>query len=155
MESRLQPVFIGPRPETIELMGDNIQARTAMRDAGLELVAGSAGAIGVNQAHGLAADLGYPVVLKASAGGGGRGMRLVGSPDELEPALQAAAAEARAAFGDESLYVEKAIVGAHHVEIQVLGDGEGGVLTLGERDCSIQRRYQKVIEEAPAAVGTP
>jgi acetyl-CoA carboxylase biotin carboxylase subunit len=143
-------VFIGPRPETIELMGDKIQARAAMRDAGLELVAGSVGAIGVDQARELAAELGYPVVLKASAGGGGRGMRLVGSPDELEPALQAAAAVALAAFGDESLYVEKAIVGAHHVEIQVLGDGEGGVLTLGERDCSVQRRYQKVIEEGPS-----
>jgi acetyl-CoA carboxylase biotin carboxylase subunit len=143
-------VFIGPRPETIELMGDKIRAREAMRDVGLELVQGSDGAITVERARELAAELGYPLILKASAGGGGRGMRLVITPAELEPALQSAAAEARAAFGDESLYVEKAIVDARHVEIQVLGDGEGGVLTLGERDCSVQRRYQKVIEEGPS-----
>jgi len=143
-------VFIGPRPETIELMGHKAQAKATVKDAGLPLVPGSDGAVTLPEARALAADMGYPLLLKASAGGGGRGMRLVSSPDELEPAFQAAAAEALAAFSDNSLYVEKALVDARHVEIQVLGDGEGGVLTLGERDCSVQRRHQKVIEEAPS-----
>jgi len=143
-------VFIGPRPETIELMGHKAQAKATVKDAGLPLVPGSDGAVTLPEARAVAADMGYPLLLKASAGGGGRGMRLVSSPDELEPAFQAAAAEALAAFSDNSLYVEKALVDARHVEIQVLGDGEGGVLTLGERDCSVQRRHQKVIEEAPS-----
>ena len=143
-------VFIGPRPETIELMGHKAQAKATVKDAGLPLVPGSDGVVTLPEARALAADMGYPLLLKASAGGGGRGMRLVSSPDELEPAFQAAAAEALAAFSDNSLYVEKALVDARHVEIQVLGDGEGGVLTLGERDCSVQRRHQKVIEEAPS-----
>ena len=143
-------IFIGPRPETIELMGHKAQAKATVKDAGLPLVPGSDGAVTLPEARALAADMGYPLLLKASAGGGGRGMRLVSSPDKLEPAFQAAAAEALAAFSDNSLYVEKALVDARHVEIQVLGDGEGGVLTLGERDCSVQRRHQKVIEEAPS-----
>ena len=143
-------VFIGPRPETIELMGHKAQAKATVKDAGLPLVPGSDGVVTLPEARALAADMGYPLLLKASAGGGGRGMRLVSSPDELEPAFQAAAAEALAAFSDNSLYVEKALLDARHVEIQVLGDGEGGVLTLGERDCSVQRRHQKVIEEAPS-----
>ena len=142
--------FIGPRPETIELMGDKAQAKATVRETGLPLVPGSDGAVTLPGARALAAEIGYPLLLKASAGGGGRGMRLVSAPDELEPAFQAAAAEALAAFSDNSLYVEKALVDARHVEIQVLGDGEGGVLTLGERDCSVQRRHQKVIEEAPS-----
>jgi len=131
-------------------MGHKAQAKATVKDAGLPLVPGSDGAVTLPEARALAADMGYPLLLKASAGGGGRGMRLVSSPDELEPAFQAAAAEALAAFSDNSLYVEKALVDARHVEIQVLGDGEGGVLTLGERDCSVQRRHQKVIEEAPS-----
>jgi acetyl-CoA carboxylase biotin carboxylase subunit len=143
-------VFIGPRPGTIETMGDKVAAKAAMAAAGLPLVPGSNGATGLSQAKELAEEIGFPVLLKAAAGGGGRGMRLVESPADLEAAFQTAASEAQAAFSDGSLYVEKAVVGARHVEIQVLGDGEGGVLTLGERDCSIQRRHQKLIEEAPS-----
>jgi acetyl-CoA carboxylase biotin carboxylase subunit len=143
-------VFIGPRPDTIETMGDKVAAKAAMAAAGLPLVPGSNGATGFSQAQELAQEIGFPVLLKAAAGGGGRGMRLVESPADLEAAFQTAASEAQAAFSDGSLYVEKAVVGARHVEIQVLGDGEGGVLTLGERDCSIQRRHQKLIEEAPS-----
>jgi acetyl-CoA carboxylase biotin carboxylase subunit len=143
-------VFIGPRPDTIETMGDKVAAKAAMAAAGLPLVPGSNGATGFSQAKELAQEIGFPVLLKAAAGGGGRGMRLVKSPADLEAAFQTAASEAQAAFSDGSLYVEKAVVGARHVEIQVLGDGEGGVLTLGERDCSIQRRHQKLVEEAPS-----
>jgi acetyl-CoA carboxylase biotin carboxylase subunit len=142
--------FIGPRPETIDTMGDKVAAKTAVAAAGLPLVPGSDGAASLEGAVALAQDIGYPVLLKAAAGGGGRGMRLVADPDDLEGAFRTAASEAQAAFSDGSLYVEKAIVDARHVEIQVLGDGEGGVLTLGERDCSIQRRHQKLIEEAPS-----
>jgi acetyl-CoA carboxylase, biotin carboxylase subunit len=143
-------VFIGPRPDTIETMGDKVAAKAAMAAAGLPLVPGSNGATGFAQAKELAQEIGFPLLLKAAAGGGGRGMRLVESLADLEAAFQTAASEAQAAFSDGSLYVEKAVVGARHVEIQVLGDGEGGVLTLGERDCSIQRRHQKLIEEAPS-----
>jgi acetyl-CoA carboxylase biotin carboxylase subunit len=148
-------VFIGPRPETIETMGDKVAAKAAVAEAGLPLVPGSNGAAALDDARRLAEEVGFPVLLKAAAGGGGRGMRLVTSAAELEGAYRTAASEAQAAFSDGSLYVEKAVVGARHVEIQVLGDGEGGVLTLGERDCSIQRRHQKLIEEAPSpAVST-
>jgi acetyl-CoA carboxylase, biotin carboxylase subunit len=142
--------FIGPRPDSIATMGDKVRAKEAVAAAGLPLVPGSNGAATLDEAHRLADRLGFPLLLKASAGGGGRGMRLVGSPEELDGAFRTATAEAEAAFSDGSLYVEKALVGARHVEIQVLGDGEGGVLTLGERDCSIQRRHQKLIEEAPS-----
>ena len=145
-------VFIGPRPETIETMGDKVAAKAAVADAGLPLVPGSNGAAALEDARRLAEEVGFPVLLKAAAGGGGRGMRLVESAEELEGAYRTAASEAQAAFSDGSLYVEKAVIGARHVEIQVLGDGEGGVLTLGERDCSIQRRHQKLIEEAPSPV---
>jgi acetyl-CoA carboxylase biotin carboxylase subunit len=143
-------IFIGPRPETIETMGNKVAAKAAVAEAGLPLVPGSNGAAALEEAKRLAEEVGFPVLLKAAAGGGGRGMRLVESADELEGAFRTAASEAQAAFSDGSLYVEKAVVGARHVEIQVLGDGEGGVLTLGERDCSIQRRHQKLIEEAPS-----
>jgi acetyl-CoA carboxylase biotin carboxylase subunit len=143
-------VFVGPRPESIEVMGDKIRAKEAAAAAGLPLVPGSDGVASLEQARELAHDVGFPLLLKAAAGGGGRGMRLVDSPDELEAAFRTAEAEAEAAFSDGSLYVERALVGARHVEIQVLGDGEGGVLTLGERDCSIQRRHQKLVEEGPS-----
>jgi acetyl-CoA carboxylase, biotin carboxylase subunit len=143
-------VFVGPRPETIETMGDKVAAKAAVAAAGLPLVPGSNGAAKLEDAKKLAGDIGFPVLLKASAGGGGRGMRLVKGPGELEGAFRTASSEAQAAFSDGSLYVEKALVGARHVEIQVLGDGEGGVLTLGERDCSIQRRHQKLVEEGPS-----
>ena len=148
-------VFIGPRAETIETMGDKIAAKEAMAEAGVPLVPGSEGAVDLDQAREVAADVRFPVLLKASAGGGGRGMRLVESADELDAAYRTASSEAQSAFGDGSLYVEKAVVGARHVEIQVLGDGEGSVLTLGERDCSIQRRHQKLVEESPSPAVTP
>ncbi len=142
-------VFIGPRPESIEAMGDKARARETMAAAGVPVVPG-ASELDESQLRPLADSLGYPVLLKATAGGGGRGMRLVESPGELEASFRAASAEAEAAFSDGSLYLEKAIELARHVEIQVLCDGEGGVLTLGERDCSIQRRHQKLIEETPS-----
>jgi acetyl-CoA carboxylase, biotin carboxylase subunit len=148
-------VFIGPRAETIETMGDKIAAKEAMAEAGVPLVPGSDGAVDLDQTRDVAREVGFPVLLKASAGGGGRGMRLVESADELEAAYRTASSEAQSAFGDGSLYVEKAVVGARHVEIQVLGDGEGAVLTLGERDCSIQRRHQKLVEESPSPAVTP
>jgi acetyl-CoA carboxylase, biotin carboxylase subunit len=148
-------VFIGPRAETIETMGDKIAAKETMAEAGVPLVPGSDGPVDLEQSHEVAADVGFPVLLKASAGGGGRGMRLVETADELDAAYRTASSEAQSAFGDGSLYVEKAVVGARHVEIQVLGDGEGAVLTLGERDCSIQRRHQKLVEESPSPAVTP
>ena len=148
-------VFVGPRPESIEVMGDKVRAKEAAAEAGLPLVPGSNGVAGLEQARALAAEVGFPLLLKASAGGGGRGMRLVSDPDDLEAAFLTATAEAEAAFADGSLYVERAIVGARHVEIQVLGDGEGGTLTLGERDCSIQRRHQKLVEEGPSPAVSP
>jgi acetyl-CoA carboxylase, biotin carboxylase subunit len=147
-------VFIGPRPETIEAMGNKVEAKAAVAAAGLPLVPGSNGAADLEDAQRIAAEVGFPVLLKAAAGGGGRGMRLVETAEDLEGAFRTAASEAQAAFSDGSLYVEKAVVGARHVEIQVLGDGEGGVLTLGERDCSIQRRHQKLVEEAPSPAVT-
>jgi acetyl-CoA carboxylase, biotin carboxylase subunit len=143
-------VFVGPRPETIEAMGDKVQAKEAMRAAGLPLVPGSDGEATLAEAKALGGDVGFPLLLKASAGGGGKGMRLVASAEDLESSFRTASAEAETNFGDGGLYVEQALVDARHVEIQVLGDGEGAVLTLGERDCSIQRRHQKLIEEAPS-----
>jgi acetyl-CoA carboxylase biotin carboxylase subunit len=131
-------------------MGDKVQAKAEMRAADVPVVPGTEGATSLEEARGAAEEAGYPVLLKASAGGGGKGMRLVAGPDELEAAYGMAALEAEAAFGDGSLYLEKAISPARHVEIQVLADGDGGVLTLGERECSIQRRHQKLIEESPS-----
>jgi acetyl-CoA carboxylase biotin carboxylase subunit len=136
-------------------MGDKVEAKAAMRAAGVPLVPGTEQATTLDQATKLAPELGFPVLLKAAAGGGGRGMRLVASAGELEDAYATASGEAQAAFGDGSIYLEKAVVPARHVEIQVLADGKGGVLTLGERECSIQRRHQKLIEESPSAALTP
>src|SRR5207245_11546278 len=113
------------------------------------------GATGVSDGHAVAGDMGYPLLLKATSGGGGKGMRLVHSADELEDAFRTASGEAEAAFGDGTMYVEKALVPARHVEIQVICDTHGNVLTLGERECSIQRRHQKLIEESPSAALTP
>ncbi|MGH3042464.1 MAG: acetyl-CoA carboxylase biotin carboxylase subunit [Gaiellaceae bacterium] len=148
-------VFVGPRPESIEVMGDKIRAKEAAAGAGLPLVPGSNGAATLEQARALADDVGFPLLLKAAAGGGGRGMRLVEGAEKLESAFRTATAEAQAAFSDGSLYVERAVVGCRHVEVQVLGDGDGRVLTLGERDCSIQRRHQKLVEEAPSPAVSP
>ncbi len=143
-------VFIGPPADVMERMGDKVRAKEELRAAGVPLVPGSDGTVDLAEIRAIAHELGFPVLLKAAAGGGGKGMRTVLSEDELEGAFAAASAEADAAFGDGSLYLEKALVPARHVEIQVLCDAEGGVLTLGERECSIQRRHQKLIEETPS-----
>ena len=143
-------VFIGPSAETMTRMGDKAAAKQEMVAAGVPVVPGTEGATNLDEARDAAEEAGYPVLLKAVAGGGGKGMRTVREPAELEGAFQTAAAEAQAAFGEPGLYLEKAIVPARHVEIQVLADGKGGVLTLGERECSIQRRHQKLIEESPS-----
>jgi acetyl-CoA carboxylase biotin carboxylase subunit len=148
-------VFVGPGPDVIEAMGDKIRAKQEMDAAGVPTVPGTDGIASTEEARRAADGLGYPVLLKASAGGGGRGMRLVREPAELESAYSTAAAEADAAFGDPTLYLERAIAPARHVEIQVLCDELGGILTLGERECSIQRRHQKLIEESPSAALTP
>ena len=148
-------VFIGPAPETLARMGDKSAAKREMAAAGLPLVPGSEGPVTLAEARIAAGEAGYPVLLKAAAGGGGKGMRVVSGPDELESAYAAAANEAEAAFGDGSVYVEKSVSPARHVEIQVLGDAHGNVLTLGERECSIQRRHQKLIEESPSPALDP
>ncbi|MGL4798294.1 MAG: acetyl-CoA carboxylase biotin carboxylase subunit [Cellulosilyticaceae bacterium] len=143
--------FIGPTPEMIELMGDKARAREMMIEAGVPVVPGSDGIIdSIPFAKELAREIGYPVMLKASAGGGGRGMRIVWKEDELEKAYNTASSEAKTAFGDGTMYMEKYIQEPRHIEFQILGDSYGNIVHLGERDCSLQRRHQKVIEEAPS-----
>lgn len=143
-------IFIGPSPETIERMGDKASARSAATSAGVPVVPGSASCLeSVEEGVRLAADIGYPVLVKAAAGGGGRGMRLVHSESELRTQMPQAASEARSAFGDDRLYLEKVISRPRHIEVQILGDGKRAVHCF-ERDCSIQRRRQKVWEESPA-----
>jgi acetyl-CoA carboxylase biotin carboxylase subunit len=147
--------FIGPYPNVIRLMGDKARARRAMKKAGVPVLPGSDGPVaGDEQALKVAKDLGYPVIIKAVAGGGGRGMRVVRTADELPDALKTANREAEAAFGVGDVYLEKYVEGARHIEIQVLGDHHGNVVHLGERECSIQRRHQKLIEEAPSVALT-
>src|SRR3954453_2047608 len=148
-------VFVGPPADVMAMMGDKISAKQAMRRADVPTVPGTEGETSVGEARRAADEMGYPILLKASAGGGGKGMRLVNSADGIEDAFSAAAAEAQAAFGDPRLYVEKAVAPARHVEIQVICDHYGNVLTLGERECSIQPRHQKLIEESPSAALTP
>ncbi|HEX9381400.1 MAG TPA: acetyl-CoA carboxylase biotin carboxylase subunit [Gaiellaceae bacterium] len=143
-------VFVGPDADVMGRMGDKVEAKRELAEAGVPLVPGTE-AVGLEEARSAAAELGYPVLLKPSAGGGGKGMRLVEGEGELDDAFDRASAEAFAAFGDGRLYVEKLITPARHVEVQVLCDADGGVLTLGERECSIQRRHQKLIEESPSA----
>jgi acetyl-CoA carboxylase biotin carboxylase subunit len=147
-------VFVGPTPEVMERLGDKAAAKEEMRAASVPLVPGTDGPASLAEVRSAAAEIGFPVLLKATAGGGGRGMRRVEGPEQLEEAYAAASAEADAAFGDGSLYLEKVVTPARHVEIQVLCDAEGGVLTLGERECSIQRRHQKLIEESPSVAIT-
>lgn len=143
--------FIGPTPESIELLGDKAQAKATMRKAGVPVVPGSDGAVsGVEEAAKAAKEIGYPVMLKASAGGGGRGIRIAYTPEDLEKAYHAASQEAIACFGNGDIYIEKFLVNPRHIEIQVLADEHGHVIHLGERDCSVQRRNQKVIEESPS-----
>ena len=144
-------IFIGPTPENMRALGDKATARRVAREAGVPTVPGTDELQGVEEARRAAREIGYPVILKASAGGGGRGMRLVHSEEELERAVQQAQEEARAAFGNPAIYLEKYIEEPKHIEIQVLGDGEN-MVHLWERDCSIQRRHQKLLEEAPSVL---
>ena len=148
--------FIGPTPEMIELMGDKARARQMMIEAEVPVVPGSDGTIdSAYEARMIANRIGYPVILKAVAGGGGRGMRIVWNESEIEMAFTTASNEALSAFGDGSMYLEKYIVEPRHIEFQILGDAYGNVVHLGERDCSLQRRHQKVIEEAPSPCISP
>jgi acetyl-CoA carboxylase biotin carboxylase subunit len=148
-------VFVGPGADVMERMGDKARAKAELRAAGVPLVPGTDGGASLDEVRAAAEELGFPVLLKATAGGGGKGMRLVQSATELEAAYSTARVEAEAAFSDGSLYLEKALVPARHVEVQVLCDADGGVLTLGERECSIQRRHQKLVEESPSPALTP
>ena len=143
--------FIGPTSEHIRIMGDKIEAKETAKKLGIPVVPGSDGAItNEPQAQRVARAIGFPVLIKAAAGGGGRGMKVARSADELDMALKTARSEAKAAFGDDSVYIEKYLSHPRHIEIQVFGDGKGNAIHLGERDCSLQRRHQKVLEEAPS-----
>jgi acetyl-CoA carboxylase biotin carboxylase subunit len=143
--------FIGPKPEHITLMGDKIAAKKAVIEAGIPVVPGSEGAVDdIDEALSVAADIGYPVLIKATAGGGGRGMKLAKTAEELPNAIKMAQIESEAAFGNGEVYLEKFLGKPRHIEIQVLADGFGNVVHLGERDCSLQRRHQKILEEAPS-----
>ena len=145
--------FIGPGPQAIRLMGDKSRARKAMMKAGVPIVPGSTGIVeDEERAVRVARDIGFPVILKASAGGGGRGMRIVRGPGELALAFRAAQTEAQVAFGVPDIYIEKYVEGPRHVEIQVMADTKGNIVHLGERECSVQRRHQKLVEEAPSTV---
>jgi acetyl-CoA carboxylase biotin carboxylase subunit len=143
-------IFIGPPENCIREMGNKLMARELVKGFGVPVIPGSEKMRNVQEAADLAREIGYPVILKAAAGGGGRGIKVIKEPRELAPAFELATAEANAAFGDDVLYLEKYITSARHIEVQVLGDSHGNIIHLGERDCSIQRRYQKVVEEAPA-----
>jgi len=145
--------FIGPTPDHIRLMGDKIAAKDAIQELGLSVVPGSDGPIGEDsEAARIAKDIGFPVLVKAAAGGGGKGMKVAHTPDDLSAVLAHCRNEAMASFGDDAVYIEKFLGHPRHIEVQILGDGAGKVIHFGERDCSIQRRHQKVIEEAPSPV---
>ncbi|MGE0650618.1 MAG: acetyl-CoA carboxylase biotin carboxylase subunit [Alphaproteobacteria bacterium] len=144
-------VFIGPSPDHIRMMGDKITAKDAVKSLGVPVVPGSDGAVRDEaQARGVAEEIGYPVLIKASGGGGGRGMKVANSPDEIGSAFSTARAEAKSNFGNDEVYIEKYLARPRHIEIQVLADGFGSVVHLGDRDCSLQRRHQKLLEEAPS-----
>jgi len=149
-------VFIGPTPENLALAGDKIEAKKIVHEAGVPIVASSPGGVkSIDEAIAFASEVGYPVMVKAAAGGGGRGIRICSDEHGLREEFGVAKAEVKAAFGDDSLYIEKCLIDPRHVEFQILGDESGNVIHLGERECSIQRRYQKLIEEAPSPVMTP
>lgn len=142
--------FIGPTAQHIRIMGDKISAKDSMKDLGVPCVPGSDGGVPtLEDAKRIGAEMGYPVIIKATAGGGGRGMKVARSADEMESAFLTARAEGKAAFGNAEVYIEKYLTTPRHIEIQVFGDGKGQAVHLGERDCSLQRRHQKVFEEAP------
>ncbi|WOK37373.1 acetyl-CoA carboxylase biotin carboxylase subunit [Sphingomonas sp. C3-2] len=146
-------VFVGPKPEHIRTMGDKVEAKRTAGKLGLPLVPGSDGALtGIESAKIIAEQIGYPVLIKAASGGGGRGMKVVPSADQLESLIGQAKSEAKAAFGDDTVYMEKYLGNPRHIEFQVFGDGSGNAIHLGERDCSLQRRHQKVLEEAPSPI---
>jgi len=146
-------IFVGPKPEHIRIMGDKIEAKRTAGALGLPLVPGSDGPISdLTEAKAIAEKAGYPVIIKAASGGGGRGMKVCTSPDQLETLMQQAGSEAKAAFGDATVYLEKYLGNPRHIEFQIFGDGKGNAIHLGERDCSLQRRHQKVLEEAPSPV---
>jgi acetyl-CoA carboxylase biotin carboxylase subunit len=145
--------FIGPKPEHIRTMGDKILAKSTIQELGVPVVPGSDGAVEtLDEARAVAKGIGYPVLIKASAGGGGRGMKVAQSPADIDQAFQTARGEAQAAFGDDSVYMEKFVAKPRHIEVQVMADSHGNVVHLGERDCSLQRRHQKILEEAPSPV---
>lgn len=149
-------IFIGPSPEAIEVMGDKLAAKNAVAEYNVPMVPGVNHAVSdLKEAKEIADEIGYPVLIKASAGGGGKGMRVVEKADEIEEQMQRAMSEAASAFGDKSVFIEKFISSPRHIEIQILGDTHGNLVYLFERECSIQRRHQKVIEEAPSAILTP
>ncbi len=143
-------VFIGPAPEHIALMGDKVRAKETAKSLGIPVVPGSEGAVADAEAPAIAAKIGFPVLVKAAAGGGGKGMKVANSAAELAQAISLARKEAKANFGDDALYLERYLSHPRHIEIQILADGHGNVVHLGERDCSLQRRHQKVIEEGPS-----
>ena len=148
--------FIGPSGDVIRKMGNKAAARKLMQQAGVPVVPGSDGAVDTpEQAKALADEMGYPVLIKAAAGGGGRGMRRVFEPDQLIPLFQEARSEAVACFGSDEMYLEKLIVNPRHIEFQIMADSQGNVIQLGDRDCSIQRRNQKLLEESPSKALTP
>jgi acetyl-CoA carboxylase biotin carboxylase subunit len=145
--------FIGPSAETIRMMGEKTVAKETMQEAGVPTVPGSDGVVeGLDEVRAVADEVGYPIIVKAASGGGGRGMRMVHEPDQIANAYNSARSEADAAFGDASVYIEKVVQQPRHVEIQLLGDGKGNVMHFGERECSIQRRHQKLIEESPSPI---
>lgn len=149
-------VFIGPSYKSIEMLGDKAAAKETMKNAGVPVIPGSEGAVkSIDEAREIAEKCGYPVLVKASAGGGGRGIRRVDSPDDLETQITAAQQEAKNFFGDDTVYIEKFLVNPHHVEIQIMADKTGNYIYLGERDCSMQRRNQKILEECPSPIVSP
>lgn len=148
-------IWIGPKPEHIRVMGDKVEAKKTAGKLGLPLVPGSDGAVSeIGEAKKIAAEIGYPMIVKAASGGGGRGMKIVSEASKLESLMKQAGSEAKSVFGDDTIYLEKYLGNPRHIEFQIFGDGKGNAIHLGERDCSLQRRHQKVLEEAPSPILT-